>query len=141
MYIYISLSLQCIQFTWKQARYLASKMMLHRILHLLYLAISSQYFCSLCDISKTVFLIKWDCFDLHVKVICYEKGLCFLHEICSSDESVFAQRFLVLLLSNLFLKRQKTKHFFKRCIITLSLMIVSRGKMFQQLLLMVIRYL
>lgn len=32
----------------------------------------------------------------YVEAICYEKGLCFLHEICSCDESVFAQRFPVL---------------------------------------------
>lgn len=60
----------------------------------------------------------------YVEVICYEKGLCFLHEICSCDESVFAQRFPVL-----FLERQKTKHYFWKMHdnLNFSLMIVWRG--------------
>lgn len=69
IYITVPACFQSIQFTWKQVEYLASKMMLHRILHLLYFAILTQYFCSLCDISKTVFVIKWDYFDLHYR--CY----------------------------------------------------------------------
>lgn len=122
MYIYHCLCFQSIQFTWKQvgqARWCYTEFYICGSCNLVSIFFSS------CDISKTVFVIKYDGFYFpYVEVICYEKGLCFLHEICSCDESVFAQRFPVL-----FLERQKTKHYFWKMHdnLNFSLMIVWRG--------------
>lgn len=137
MYIYHCPCFQSIQFTWKQVGYLASKMMLHRILHLLYFAILTQYFCSLCDISKTVFVIKWDYFDLHYR--CYFSW-CMLRLFVMKKGCV-SYMFLWWIC---FWRKAKNKALFfwkMHNNVNFSLIIVSRGKMFQQLLLMVIRYL
>lgn len=122
MYIYHCLCFQSIQFTWKQvgqARWCYTEFYICGSCNLVSIFFSS------CDISKTVFVIKYDGFYLSIcwgyllweRVVFLTWNL-FLWWIC------FCTKFPVL-----FLERQKTKHYFWKMHdnLNFSLMIVWRG--------------